>query len=158
DAVLGNADDMLIGSETLSSVADRAVGTHAGTSPALQIPAGGTFRLLAKVDGMGSIFETNENNNVAQAPQVIVMTGPGVVDNSQAGYTEAGSGWLSWSGGYAGDLRYHHAGTGANTATWQASGLAPGYYLVQATWNGDNAHASNAPYALYDGTTLLQTI
>src|SRR5262249_48400457 len=31
DAVLGNSDDILIGSETITAAADKAVGTHAGT-------------------------------------------------------------------------------------------------------------------------------
>jgi subtilisin family serine protease len=158
DPVFGNADDVLLGTETLSTAADWALGAHAGTSPALQITVGGTFYLFAKVDGTGSIFETDETNNVAQAPQPVVVTGPVIVDNGQPGYTEGGTGWQAWSSGYGGGLRYHSAGTGADTATWQATGLAPGYYLVQATWNGDNAHASNAPYSIYDGTALLQTI
>src|SRR4029077_7278977 len=48
--------------------------------------------------------------------------------------------------------------TGQNTATWQASGLAMGLYQVQATWHPYNNEATNAPYAIYDGSTLLQTV
>src|SRR5262249_27275099 len=34
DATVGNADDVLLGSETITAAADMAVGSHAGTSPA----------------------------------------------------------------------------------------------------------------------------
>jgi hypothetical protein len=60
--------------------------------------------------------------------------------------------------GYNGNLRYHAAGTGADTASWQATGLPAGYYTIQATWNASSNHASNASYAIYDGSTLLQTV
>src|SRR5262249_8995286 len=66
-------------------------------------------------------------------------------------------GWTDWAAGYNGGLRYHAAGTGANTASWQMTGLQAGYYTVQATWTAAPNHASNAPYAIYDGTTLLKT-
>src|SRR5262249_34142922 len=31
-------------------------------------------------------------------------------------------------------------------------------YQVQATWNADGNHATNASFSIYDGTTLLQTV
>jgi subtilisin family serine protease len=158
DTTFGNADDVPLGSETVSAAADMTVGTHGGTSPALQITVGGTFYLLAKVDSTNAILETDETNNVAQAPQPVVVTGPVIVDNSQPGYSETGTGWQNWTGGYGGTLHYHNAAAGADTATWQATGLAAGYYLIQATWNSDNSHADNAPYTVYDGATALQTV
>jgi subtilisin family serine protease len=158
DATFGNADDVLLGTETISAAADKSIGTHSGASPALQIGLGGVYYLFAKIDSGSAILETNENNNVAQAPQTISVVGPVIVDNSQAGYSETGSGWLNWGLGYGGSLHYHAAGSGANTATWQATGLSPGLYQIQATWNGDGNHASNAPFSIYDGTTLRQTV
>jgi subtilisin family serine protease/uncharacterized protein YigE (DUF2233 family) len=158
DAIFGNADDVLLGSETITAAADKSVGGHSGTSPSLQITTGGTYYLFAKLDSGAAVPETNENNNVAQAPQTVSVTGPVIVDNGQAGYSETGSGWLSWGAGYAGNLRYHSAGTGANTASWQASGLNAGNYQVQATWNADGNHASNATFSIYDGSTLLTTV
>src|SRR5262249_7601072 len=157
DTTFGNGDDILLGSEAITSAADKTVGSHAGVSPSLQLTTGGTYYLFAKIDSANAILETDENNNVAQAAQPIAMAGPVIVDNGQAGYSEAGSGWQGWSAGYGGTLRYHAAGTGANTASWQIS-LPSGYYKVQATWNGDLTHADNAPYSIYDGTTFLQTV
>jgi hypothetical protein len=37
-------------------------------------------------------------------------------------------------------------------------GLAPGNYTLQVTWNASPNHASDAPYQVYDGTTLVQTV
>src|SRR5262249_4318884 len=146
-------------SETISNAADKTVGAHSGASPALQLVTGGTYNLFAKLDGTGAIFEINEANNVAATAQPVMVTGPVLVDNSQSGYSETGSGWTTWTvNGYGGVLRYHASGTGGNTAVWQAPGMAPGYYVVQATWNGDHTHATNAPFSIYDGSTLLQTV
>jgi hypothetical protein len=73
DAVFGNADDVLLGIETISAAADKAVGNHTGTSPSLQFTSPGTYYLFAKVDNGNAITETNEANNVAQAPQRVVV-------------------------------------------------------------------------------------
>src|SRR5262249_4789184 len=43
-------------------------------------------------------------------------------------------------------------------ASWQVTGLPSGSYTVQATWNASSNHPSNAPYAIYDGTTLVRTV
>ncbi len=53
----------------------------------------------------------------------------------------------------------HHeavaGGTGANNATWTASGLAAGLYRVYATWLGAAGHATTAKYRFYDGSTYF---
>jgi hypothetical protein len=152
------ADAVLLGTETISAAGDLAVGSHSGTSPSLVLNNPGTYYLFAQLDSANSILETNETNNIAMAAQSVLVTNPVIVDNGQPGYSETGTGWLDWSAGYNGSLRYHAAGTGADTASWQATGLPAGYYLVQATWNGSSNHASNAPYAIYDGSTLLGTV
>src|SRR5262249_15977185 len=45
-----------------------------------------------------------------------------------------------------------------NTATWQATGQAAGTYDVQLTWFAFSNRASNAPFSVYDGNTLLGTV
>jgi len=77
-----------------------------------------------------------------------------VIDNQDATYAEIGSNWQTYSNAAAhqGNLRYHAAGDGSDTATWAFSGLDPAKtYQLYATWNADSGHASNAPYALSDG-------
>jgi subtilase family serine protease len=158
DATFGTSNQFLLGTETISAAADLAMGSHTGTSPSFLITTGGTYYLYAVLDSTNAIAETNESNNQAQASQPVLVSGPVLVDNGQPGYSETGTGWADWSAGYNGDLHYHAAGTGADTASWQASGLPAGYYTIEATWNGASNHASNAPYAIYDGTTLVTTV
>jgi hypothetical protein len=110
------------------------------------------------LNSTNTVLETDPTNNVGQAPQPLVVVAPVIIDNGQPGYAETGSGWTDYPVGYNGGLRFHAPGSGANTASWQTTGLAAGYYTVQATWNAGSNHASNAPYSIYDGTTLLQTI
>jgi hypothetical protein len=152
------ADAVLIGSETISAGTDKTVGLHTGVSPTLQITAGGTYYVFAMVNSSNTVLETDPTNDVTQAPQALVVTVPVIVDNGQPGYSETGSGWTDWAAGYNGGLRFHAPGSGADTASWQVTGLASGYYTVQATWNGSANHASNAPYSIYDGNTLLLTV
>jgi hypothetical protein len=63
------------------------------------------------------------------------------------------------SGGYNKEAYYTHAaGTGADTASWQFTGLAPGMtdYLA-LTWPASSNRATNTPWTVYDsnGTTVL---
>ncbi len=82
-----------------------------------------------------------------------------VIDNGQAGFSESGSGWTHYTGaGYGNNLDYAAAGSGANTATWQMTGLAAGTYDAQVTWTAVANHATNATYQVYDGNTLLGTV
>ena len=82
-----------------------------------------------------------------------------VLDNSDPGYTETGSGWAdeSASAGLYGNARVCNAGTGANTAQWVFTGLAPGSYEVQLAWTAGTDRASNAPYTISDGAATLGT-
>jgi hypothetical protein len=153
DGTLANATR--IGTETVP--AGPAAGTYSGSSPTLQFSVAGNYYVLARLDDGGAIAETNEGNNLAQSAQPVAVSGVTILDNGQPGYADAG-GWLDYAPGYGGGLRYAAAGTGSATATWQLSGLAAGNYLIQATWNGYYNHASNAPFSIYDGTTLVVTV
>src|SRR5205807_621947 len=83
-----------------------------------------------------------------------------IVVNGQAGYSETGTwGTETQPGDYGGTDRYAHtASGGVNTAAWQVNGLAAGSYVVQVAWSAYIGNASNAPFTIYDGTTLLQTV
>jgi hypothetical protein len=154
------AHAVLLGSETISAAADMTVGLHAGTSPALQFMHTGTYYLFARINDSDAIVETDYTNNVAQAPQTVIVTGPfsQIVDNGGPGFSTTGT-WNTATGlGYGGSLLYAAAGSGSTTATWQVTGLASGYHTIEGTWNADTQHATNAPYQFYDGTTLITTV
>jgi hypothetical protein len=152
----------LVGSETLTAAADLTMGNHSGPSPALQLLTGGTYYLLAALTADPSWVESdavNDTNNVAASAQTVQVSGPVIVDNGTAGYSETGTWATETVNAYGGSERYAtSSGTGQNTATWQVTGLPAGRYQVQVTWHAYGNEASNAPYAIYDGSTLLQTV
>jgi hypothetical protein len=150
-------EDMVVGSELILG-AGLTPGMHAGVSPNLYVDANGPLYLYAKLDSGNVVTETNKANNVAVAPQVATATGPVIVVNGRWGYHETGSGWFTVAGGYSGKVREHDAGTGADTATWQVTGLTSGQYTVQAFWPASGSAASNSTYKIYDGATLLATV
>jgi hypothetical protein len=123
---------------------------------------GVTFQSLGRFSiGSGTLNVVLSDNAdgyvIADAMLVELATLPAVVDNSQGGYSDAGGGWASFMDGnaYFGNERYVAPGTGTNTATWQAPGLAPGVYDVQVDWTAFANRATNATYQIYDGATLL---
>src|SRR2546426_8298349 len=82
-----------------------------------------------------------------------------IADNGTPGYSETGLWATETVPSYGGTERYAtSSGTGQNTATWQVQGLTTGFYQVQASWHPYPNQATNAPYSIYDGSTLLQTV
>jgi hypothetical protein len=154
---------ILLGTETISASADLAIGNHAGTSPAFQLSANGSYYLFAKLNAANSFLESdgsNDTNDLTVSPTPTGASGPVIVANGQPGYSETGT-WSTETvaGDYGGTDDFAHTGSnGANTATWQVSGLPAGAYSVQVSWYGYHANVSNAPFAIYDGSTLLQTV
>jgi hypothetical protein len=104
---------------------------------------------------------------IADAARVAPTTAPPtVVDNDDPTFSDAGP-WttVAGRGGAAGgvnnDYLYAPSLVSTNvsaTATWTNAGLAPGAYDVQVTWTPDPNRASNAPYQIFDGNTLLATV
>jgi hypothetical protein len=147
-----------VGNETISAAADLTLGSHTANFQVL-IDMPGTFYFYAQLDSTGSFREFNPNNDVAEAGNSVVATGPLFIINGQPGYTDAG-GWTTVSGGYNGTSRQHTAGDGTAAAMWVATGLTPQSYNVEVTWVPGASNATNVLYSVWDGTTLLgqQTI
>jgi subtilisin family serine protease len=171
NTVYGDADDVVMGSETISNAADKSVGLHSGNSPSFSISTPGTYYLFAKLDAGGAVAETDETNNVAQAPRALVVSGsPGgsgaIIDDGDPGYSDLGGGWVinDLPGGYLADHRSHAAGVGGAVAGWtfdssiSSAALPPTSYKVYVTWVPGANRASNAPYTVYDNFTALGTI
>ncbi|WP_406696275.1 hypothetical protein V5E97_35330 [Singulisphaera sp. Ch08] len=135
------------------------------TAPSGSVTSGGvTFQTLGSVVITGTTLRVElandaDNYIVADAVRIGEPTtfAPIIGDDGQAGYNQSGP-WSSFAGGYGGTARYVGPGTGSSVATWQQTGLAPGSYEVQVTWLAGGNRASNAPYRIYDGNTLLKTV
>ncbi|MGB5159948.1 MAG: hypothetical protein WBQ27_02355, partial [Thermoanaerobaculia bacterium] len=81
-----------------------------------------------------------------------------IVDDGDAGFT-ATSGWTTYVGaGAQGDFAYKGAGSGAETASWTFTGLAPGQYRVSATWQAYSNRVTDAPYTVLDGSSVMGTV
>jgi uncharacterized protein (DUF1800 family)/uncharacterized cupredoxin-like copper-binding protein len=125
-----------------------------------------TVTLMATAVGSfsGQLSFANNDPDTTRNPFHFTVSGtvnpstasdPRIIDNLDPGYSEQTVGWADWPFGYNGSSRYANPGTGA-VARWQATGLAPASYTVSVTWPADTA--SNTPYKIYDGNTLLQTV
>jgi subtilisin family serine protease len=157
DTTLGNGDDILLGTETISASTDGALGKHSGASPAFQFTSGGPYYLFARVDAGDAILEVNENNNVTQAPQPVAVAGPQIIDDGDFGFATAGT-WITHAEtAYQGDIHYSAAGSGADTATWTFT-VTPGRYRVSATWSPYSNRATDSPFTVLDGATPLATV
>lgn len=71
DAVLGNADDVVVGSELIAATADKTAGSHTASSPALPMPAYAVFHVFAELDSDQAIIESNEANNLSAALRIV---------------------------------------------------------------------------------------
>src|SRR5262249_20350863 len=56
------------------------------------------------------------------------------------------------------DVHAAAAGTGADSASWSFSGLAPGNYKVSVTWTPFGNRATNAKFSVTTSSTSLFTI
>jgi hypothetical protein len=87
-----------------------------------------------------------------------------LIDRGDSGYAEE-DGSDDWHSSFSsnacgGTLRWHDDGDGSGRARWVFAGLAPGWYQVLVTYDSHNWHAdaTNAPYSVYDDSTLLETV
>ncbi len=91
--------------------------------------------------------------------QGVVPSDAGVIDNGDSGFTTVGS-WTTVSGagkGYGDDFEYAAAGDGSSQAHWTFH-VPAGEYAVSASWRAWSNRATDAPFAIFDGTTLLTTV
>jgi type II secretory pathway pseudopilin PulG len=81
------------------------------------------------------------------------------LDNGDSTYGEAGTGWEAETqpDAYRGDHRWHLAGDGSATATWEFTQPPPGWYELWVTWHEGDNQASNAPFTVYDGPDAVSS-
>ncbi len=73
DAIRGNADDILLRTETISAASGRSVGLHSGTVGNLRITQKGTYTIFAVLDALRGVGEVFETNNVIRASTKITV-------------------------------------------------------------------------------------
>ena len=105
-----------------------------------------------------AVIYTNSDGNFNGGNATVNLGVAQLIDDSQAGYSQTGTWIPSGTAGYNGEYRYALKGTGARQATWLFSNLQNGLYHVRITWPAFPNRATNAPFSIYDGTTLLATV
>jgi hypothetical protein len=82
-----------------------------------------------------------------------------IIDDGDSDFSTTGS-WsaVTDSSAYGSDALAKTTGDGSAKATWRFQNLEDGYYEAFATWVADSSHSADAPFAAYDGTTLLATV
>ena len=82
------------------------------------------------------------------------------IDDEDPGFSRTMcSGWtyLSSVSSYQGDRYHHDASTNSHLATWQFTGVIPGWYDVRITWLELSNRATNSPFTVYDGSVSKGT-
>jgi hypothetical protein len=80
-----------------------------------------------------------------------------IIEDGNAGNSLVGS-WRRVTGkGYANDIRLASKGNGSTYSTWTFTSLPSAQYQVWATWKISSVNATNAPFALYDGSAARLT-
>jgi hypothetical protein len=83
---------------------------------------------------------------------------PAIIDDGAAGYSQT-AGWTFSAEGYGATLRFATTpGDASAVATWMFAGVGNGTYEIDATWVFSGNRATDAPYRIYDGATLLATV
>jgi len=110
----------------------------------------GTYAGPVAIQSTAGTFQLNVTGNVIKTPVV--------VDDGDPEFRTTGTGWQSvaYGSGFNDDLRRATGPSGSNTARWTVDGLAPGTYMVYASYLPSSANTAAACYKLYDGSTLEQ--
>ena len=105
-----------------------------------------TVRLSDQADGI-----------VIADAMLLVEQPDDILEDGTSAYTDWGAAWFAGAlpGAYLGDYRVASAGDGSSGARWTRADLEQGYYDVYVTWTAHTNRASNASFALYDGTDHL---
>ncbi|MEX0777320.1 MAG: PQQ-dependent sugar dehydrogenase [Phycisphaeraceae bacterium] len=155
---LGAFAPLPAGFSMASGFATTTLAPGASTTFAIRFdaPATGSFSgtvSFANNDADEGPFAFTVQGSAAAAPMVRI------IDDRDAGFSTVGAwGSTTESFYYGNDHSFAINGGGANVATYTFTGLAPGVYRVSATWRGDSNRATNTPFRVYDGTTLLGTV
>jgi hypothetical protein len=124
---------------------------------------GGTTTFTVRFDattpgnysGQVSFGTSDPNNNPFTFTISGTVGGVSIIDDSNPGYSTTGS-WTQWTnGGYLGDVREATGRNGADVSSWTFSNLLPGQYRVSVTWTPWPDRATNAPYTVLDGNSVL---
>src|SRR5262249_47400342 len=136
------------------------------SAPLGPVVGGVAFQSLGTVTLIGSgplrvvLSNAADGNVIADALRVAPLASiPAILDNGDPGFLQTRTWWqFAGPGPYNNNVAYIQPGDGSAQTTWQFASIAAGTYNLQVTWVPDPSRASNAPYLIYEGNTLLKTV
>ncbi len=128
-----------------------------------------TFQVQMTAGAVGSFGGTFSfiNNDPNKGPFIIKVQGLAslpsstvIVDDGDPGFSTVGTWGSTVEPGryYQDDHHFAIGGHGVDAATYTFTSLPPGIYRVSATWRGDTNRATNSPFVISDGATVLATV
>jgi hypothetical protein len=100
---------------------------------------------------------------IADAVRIVRLAAPPppstvqIINDGGLGFTTTGP-WIAYGGqGHQNLVHYTEAGNGSSVARWTFN-VTPGQYRVAATWSPQSNRATNAPYRVLDGGSLLAAV
>ena len=114
--------------------------------------------------GVRSTTLTIASNDSDEAAYDFTLQGTGtntpppttqIIDNGDAGFSAQG--FTTYGQGYQSDIHFSAAGSGSNSATWTFA-VTPGQYEVAATWTKHKNRATDSPFTVLNGSTVLSTV
>jgi hypothetical protein len=120
-----------------------------------------TIRLQSASNGTYSGPVSFSNSDPDESPFSLSLFGTvassQIIDNGQTGFSLVGAWSKSNSEGYDGDIHFHAKGTGSQVARWTFD-VTPGRYRVSATWSVNTNRATDSPFTIWDGTTVIGAV
>ncbi len=130
-----------------------AAGASTTFSVKLSATAAGTFS--------GALIVTS--NDASEGSFAIQLTGTvatavtkKIIDNGATGFSTVGTWTAISNAGRDADALRVAKGTGGVAATWSFTGLTAGQYKVSATWVNASTNATNSPFTITSGSTVLK--
>ena len=117
------------------------------------------------VSGIINGTATNMTSSLSNTSLTISSGGNFIVDDGDTNFANT-SNWTNYSGPSIGGYLHDHTVTNISgnaslataEANWTFNNLEPGQYEVWASWVQDGSRAKDAPYSIYDGSTLRASV
>ena len=115
--------------------------------------------------GMINNIATNMTTALSNTSLTILATGIFAIDNGDTNFGSTGT-WTNYSGPTLDGYLHDHAAASVSgneslttaEANWTFNNLEPGQYEVWASWVQDGSRSRNAPFSIYEGSTLRATV
>lgn len=101
-------------------------------------------------------YRVSDGTDPSETVEVFLVPRRQMADDNDSAFATVGN-WLETGSGLLNGSRFRPAGTGRYQATWTFH-VTPGEYRVFATWKEASNRATNAPFAIFDGSRVASRV